>query len=154
MVELGNLMGNRRLKSSLPRSLQIEWTLTETVKSERRLMREILEHLRYKQAHFGVHPYFQRLERNEPLGSVLPFASFLTVWAMTFQDLLRMKDARVLDPKFRSMSRHHRAEDAGHDKWFLADLVKIEGGHPAVRDVFSAAHAPTRDATYALMAEV
>jgi hypothetical protein len=117
-------------------------------------MKEILEHLEFKQAQFGLHPFLRRLDRNEPLRQVLPFASYLTFWVMVFQDILRLNDRRVGDPALKKMSRHHRAGDAGHDRWFLADLVKIEGSYPDVREVFSASHASTRDTAYSLMSEV
>ncbi|HVE82774.1 MAG TPA: iron-containing redox enzyme family protein [Myxococcales bacterium] len=108
----------------------------------------------FKQVHFGVHPFLQRLEKNEPLRHVLPFASYLTFWVMTFQDVLRLNESKVEDPSIQLMSRHHRAEEAGHDRWFLADLLKIEGANPDLRDVFSSPHTATRDAAYTLMAEV
>jgi len=54
----------------------------------------------------------------------------------------------------RKIVRHHRAEDAGHDRWFLDDLAAMQIPAPDVRWLFGERHSPTRDAAYALISEV
>ncbi|HLL55960.1 MAG TPA: hypothetical protein VK447_20530 [Myxococcaceae bacterium] len=117
-------------------------------------MKTIQNQIADKQMEIALHPFFRRLEANEALRNVLPIASGLSFWAMGFQDILRLNEERVSHPLMKQVARHHRGEDAGHDKWFLSDLLKIEGQNPDVRALFSRQHAATRDATYALMAEV
>jgi hypothetical protein len=46
------------------------------------------------------------------------------------------------------------AEDAGHDRWFLTDLLAIDGGHPDLGKLFSKEHAAVRHLSYGLLSEV
>jgi hypothetical protein len=117
-------------------------------------MKTVQDYIADQQLKFGLHPFFQRLEHNEPLRHVLPFASGLTFWVMVFQDVLRLNEAQVTDPELKKLARHHRGEDSGHDKWFLNDLIKIEGSNPDLRSLFGKQHRVTRDVSYALMSEV
>lgn len=117
-------------------------------------MKIVQNYIADQQMKFTLHPFFQRLDRNEPLRHVLPFASGLTFWVMVFQDVLRLNEAQVTDPELKKLARHHRGEDSGHDKWFLNDLIKIEGTNPDVRSLFGKQHRVTRDVSYALMSEV
>lgn len=116
-------------------------------------MKTVRAYIAEKQSSFAQHPLFARFERNAPLAEVLPFISTLSFWAVAFQDVIRINESKVKDPQLRRLARQHRAEDAGHDKWFLSDLLKIEGCNPDVRSLFGAQHAATRDASYALMSE-
>lgn len=117
-------------------------------------MKTVRAHIADKQTAFAEHALLSRLACNAPLAEVLPFISTLSFWAMAFQDAIRLNESKVKDPQLRRMARMHRVEDAGHDKWFLTDLLKIEGRNPDVRTLFGPQHAATRDATYALMSEV
>lgn len=117
-------------------------------------MKTVQNYIADQQLKFGLHPFFQRLDRNEPLRHVLPFASGLTFWAMVFQDVLRLNEEHVTDPEMKKIARHHRGEDSGHDKWFLNDLIKIEGSNPDIRALFGKQHKVTRDVSYALISEV
>jgi hypothetical protein len=47
----------------------------------------------------------------------------------------------------------HRREDQDHEQWFLED-VRALGLQLQLGELFSPAHAPTRDASYAVMSEV
>lgn len=116
-------------------------------------MQSVQAYIADQQRTLTLHPFFVRLRRNAPLREILPFVSHLSFWAMSFQDVLRLNEARVRDPALRRIARHHRAEDSGHDKWFLNDLLKIEGRNPDIRTLFSASHAAVRDASYALVGE-
>jgi hypothetical protein len=73
---------------------------------------------------------------------------------MAFQDILRLNASLTQDPQLRKIVRHHMAEDAGHDRWFLDDLAALQIPVPDVRWLFSRRHSPTRDAAYALLSEV
>ena len=73
---------------------------------------------------------------------------------MAFQDVLRLNATLTRDPQIREIVRHHRAEDAGHERWFLDDLAAMQIPAPDVRWLFGERHSPTRDAAYALMSEV
>jgi hypothetical protein len=73
---------------------------------------------------------------------------------MTFQDILRVNALLTRDPQIRRIVRHHRAEDAGHERWFLDDLAAMQVPAPDLRWLFGERHRPTRDAAFALMSEV
>lgn len=117
-------------------------------------MRTVQAHIADRQVVLSVHPLFSRLRRNAPLRGVLPVVSQLSFWVLTFQDVLRLNEARVCEPRLRRIARHHRAEDAGHEQWFLHDLMEIDGQLPDARALFSSAHAAVRDASFALASEV
>ena len=117
-------------------------------------MQSVQQYLVEKQAELAAHPFFGRLERSRGSNQELAFASGLTFWVFTFQDVLRLNESRVTDPVLAEVARHHRAEDRGHDAWFLQDVELLD---PTPRDVpwlFGKKQAHTRDAAYALMAEV
>ncbi len=117
-------------------------------------MRAIQEYIATKQAEFARHGFFARLESSLPLQHALGFAPDLTFWVMVFQDILRLNERFTTDPELRRIVKHHRVEDAGHEQWFLDDLVVMGAGQQDVRGLFGKRHAPTRDAAHALMAEV
>jgi hypothetical protein len=107
-----------------------------------------------RQAEFSKHAFFAEDRSRSGLWGLLSFAPDLTFWVMAFQDVLRVNASLTRDPKMRKIVRHHRAEDAGHDRWFLDDLATMQIPAPDVRWLFGEKHSPTRDAAYALMAEV
>jgi hypothetical protein len=117
-------------------------------------MKRVLEHIAKRQREFGDHPFFKRLERNEPTNRTLAFIAGPTFFVMAFQDILRLNATRIQDPEMRAIAQHHQQEDRGHDGWFLHDLAVVEG---TVRDVawlFSPEHMVTRDVAYELVSEV
>jgi hypothetical protein len=107
-----------------------------------------------KQSEFADHSFFPQLERGLEYPSSLSFAPDLTFWVMAFQDILRLNARFTRDAEIRKIVRHHRAEDAGHDRWFLDDLAQMKISEPDVAWIFSKKHTPTRDAAYALVSEV
>lgn len=117
-------------------------------------MRIISAYLKQKQAVFSQHPFFERLKRKAPLHEVLPFAKAMTFWVMAFQDILRLNETHVTDPMLKRVAHGHRAEDAGHEAWFLHDLLTVEDGLPDVCFLFSRSHAKMRDVSYQLVSEV
>jgi len=117
-------------------------------------MKQVEVYVAKRQAQFCEHAFFAEERLSSGLRGGLSFASDLTFWVMAFQDVLRLNAALTRDPKIRRIVRHHRAEDAGHDRWFLDDLASMQVPAPDVRWLFGERHAPTRDAAYALMSEV
>jgi hypothetical protein len=107
-----------------------------------------------KQAEFANHSFFPKLEARLEYPQVLSFAPELTFWVMAFQDILRLNAVFTRDAEIRQIVRHHRAEDAGHERWFLHDLATMNVTAPDVAGIFGRRHTPTRDAAYALVAEV
>ena len=117
-------------------------------------MKQVEVYIAKRQAQFCEHAFFAEERLSSGLRGGLSFAPDLTFWVMAFQDVLRLNAALTRDPKIRRIVRHHRAEDAGHDRWFLDDLASMQVPAPDVRWLFGERHAPTRDAAYALMSEV
>ena len=117
-------------------------------------MKVVKSYIVSKQDRFRSHPFFLRLERNDCPGTIKPYASALTFWVMTFQDILRLNEAQVTDVILRRVAAQHRAEDAGHDRWFLEDLMVLNGAWPDVRTLFGEACHSVRDAAYALVSEL
>jgi hypothetical protein len=117
-------------------------------------MKLIEAHVAKKQAEFANHRFFsdERMSSNE--SGVLSFAPDLTFWVMAFQDVLRLNAKMTKEPALRKIVRHHRAEDAGHERWFLDDLAAMQIPSPDVRWLFGERHSPTRDSAYALVSEV
>ncbi len=73
---------------------------------------------------------------------------------MVFQDVLQINTRLIDDPLLAKIARHHLAEDSGHDRWFLNDLLAIDGKHPSVSELFSKNHKAIRYASYQLMSEI
>jgi hypothetical protein len=117
-------------------------------------MKQVREHIGSRQARFGDIKFFEELERYESTDGALAFVRGLTFFVMAFQDILRLNESRVRDHELQMIARHHRLEDKGHDLWFLHDLKQVEGQLPDVGEIFSSAHAVTRDTAYALVGEV
>lgn len=117
-------------------------------------MKFVQSYIKCKQVELSSHAFFHRLKADRHIGEVLPFASKLTFWVMVFQDVLQLNTRRITHPTLSRIARHHLAEDAGHDRWFLNDLLAIDGKHPDISQLFGKSHASTRHAAYALVAEV
>src|SRR5690606_27838686 len=90
-------------------------------------MKIIQNYIDSKQQAFMHHPFYEVLERLDGLKEIGYFVLELTFWAMTFQDILRINEIRVQDPELKKIARHHRQEDAGHDRWFMYDKKYMEG---------------------------
>jgi hypothetical protein len=116
-------------------------------------MKLVEAHIGKKQAEFARHEFFSDSRLGTGRGSVLSFAPDLTFWVMAFQDVLRLNASLTKDPKLRKIVRHHRAEDAGHDRWFLEDLAAMQIPAPDVRWLFGERHTATRDCAYMLVSE-
>jgi hypothetical protein len=121
-------------------------------------MKTIQAYIDTKQEEFKNHPFFNILEELNSLEEISYFVPELTFWAMTFQDILRINEERVKDPFLKKVARHHRLEDAGHEKWFLSDKKYMcEKSQSLDRDdvvwLYSKDSQLIRDAAYAIMSE-
>ena len=124
-------------------------------------MKTIEAYIESKQQEFMNHPFFRVLENLESLEEIGYFVPELTFWAMTFQDILRLNEERVTDPYLKKVARHHRLEDAGHEKWFLHDKKYMGAlstdnscNNDDVAWLYSKETQLTRDAAYAIMSEI
>lgn len=124
-------------------------------------MKTIQLYIDSKQNEFMNHPFFSLLEGLNSLEEISYFVPELTFWAMTFQDILRINEERVTDPYLKKVARHHRLEDAGHEKWFLSDKKYISEltndpacGRDDVAWLYSKDSQLVRDAAYAIMSEI
>ena len=124
-------------------------------------MKTIQSYIDSKQEEFMNHPFFEVLEQLNSLEEISYFVPELTFWAMTFQDILRINEERVTDPYLKKVARHHRLEDAGHEKWFMHDkkyMGALSNDKSCNSDdvtwLYSKEMRLTRDAAYAILAEV
>jgi hypothetical protein len=117
-------------------------------------MKIIHKYLAQKQAKFAQHPFFERIAEDRSLDELVPFAQRMTFWIQSFQDLLRLNEARVINPELRKIARCHRVEDEGHNEWFISDLSTMNSREPGIRSLYSSEHSPIRDASYLLISEV
>ncbi|KTD30880.1 hypothetical protein Lmor_2987 [Legionella moravica] len=124
-------------------------------------MKTIQAYIDSKQNEFVNHPFFSVLEDLNSLEEISYFVPELTFWAMTFQDILRINEERVKDPYLKKVARHHRLEDAGHEKWFLSDkkyMSEFCSDKFCDRDdvawLYSKDSQLIRDAAYAIMSEI
>ncbi|WP_437730664.1 hypothetical protein [Sorangium sp. So ce1335] len=116
-------------------------------------MKMIQQHIAHHQTRFSDHPFFARLEADPPLAQLAPFPLCLTFFVMTFQDILRVCDERVSDPKYKRIVHRNRLENAGHDRWFLDDLAALGVDPPTPAQLFGQPHHAARDASFALVAQ-
>jgi len=124
-------------------------------------MKTIQAYIDSKQNEFMNHPFFDLLEGLNSLEEISYFVPELTFWAMTFQDILRINEERVKDPYLKKVARHHRMEDAGHEKWFLSDKKYMSdrcedksGDRDDIAWLYSKDSQLIRDAAYAIMSEI
>jgi hypothetical protein len=127
----------------------------------RHTMKTIQAYIDSKQSEFINHPFFKLLSKLNSLEEINYFVPELTFWAMTFQDILRLNEERVTDPYLKKVARHHRLEDAGHEKWFLHDKRYMSSmgpeaikQHHDVEWLYSKDLQATRDAAYEIVAEI
>lgn len=124
-------------------------------------MKAIESYIEEKQQEFIEHPFFKTLEQLNSLEEISCFVPELTFWAMTFQDILRINEERVTDPYLKKIARHHRLEDAGHEKWFLHDkqyMAEVSQNKFCNKNdiawLYSKESQITRDAAYAILSEI
>jgi len=116
-------------------------------------MNRILDLVEQRQRMFADHPFFARMHRDAPYPSIAEVVPQLAFWILTFHDLLELAEDRMVDPALREIVRHHRAEESGHDVWYLEDLNRLGVQVPSAVELFGPVHERTRRGSYALMAE-
>jgi hypothetical protein len=102
---------------------------------------------------YEQHPFFQLLDGPGSPPEVRAMVPALTFFVFAFQDILRLNEQHMADPELKTIARQHRAEDAGHQNWFLHDARRL-GVEPGVEWTFGREHRATRDASYRLISEV
>lgn len=120
-------------------------------------MKTVQIYIEEKQKKFEDHPFFDVLRQLKTLKEFDYFAPELTFWIMTFQDVLRLNEARITDPHLKKIAHHHRIEDAGHELWFLHDrgyLANKASNDVDIRWLFGAETRSMRDPAYAILAEI
>lgn len=116
-------------------------------------MQRILTMVDDEQRRFAAHPFFARLAEQQPYVAVQGVVPRLAFWVLTFHDLLELCEDAMVDPELRAIVRHHRAEESGHDRWYLDDLRRLGVALPDPVSLFGRDHESVRRASYALMAE-
>jgi hypothetical protein len=102
---------------------------------------------------YEEHPFFGLLDGSAGPAQVQSLVPALTFFVFAFQDMLRLNEEQMVDPVLKAIARKHRAEDAGHQNWFLHD-ARCLGVEPDVEWTFSQHQRATRDTPYQLIAEV
>jgi len=115
---------------------------------------KVRKHIEHKQQELREHPFVRSQQARGSLTEALWFAPQTAFWAMGFQDVIRINAERVTDSKLRRIVEHHRAEDAGHQIWYMHDLKAMGRSNIDIAWLFGDACKHTREATYAIMAEV
>lgn len=116
-------------------------------------MKPVLDSIEAMTREFAKLAYFQILEGPAQRSDVEVMARGLAFFVLSFQDMLRINAEKVEDPNLRRFVSAQRAEDAGHDNWFLNDLGLL-GVEPSVRWLFGRSHERTRDTAYEIISEL
>ncbi|MCC5646229.1 hypothetical protein LC607_25540 [Nostoc sp. CHAB 5824] len=117
-------------------------------------MKTVDNYITQKQIQLAKHPLFKAISRETSLESIKLLAQYLSFWAMSFQDVIRINEMQITDSEIRKVAHHHLVEDMGHDQWFLSDLQQMKVEEPNLKLLYSRDYIFTRDATYAIMSEV
>ena len=117
-------------------------------------MQEVKKIIATHQRALRSHPLFALLEGADTIDPLASLARGCAFWPMVFQDVLRLNLERASGTELERHARQHRAEDAGHEQWFLEDLRTFDVGEPRLEELFSEEYRPLRDASYALVSEV
>jgi hypothetical protein len=117
-------------------------------------MKTIHEYLAQKEAKFVQHSFFDKIYKSSSLNKLASLAPRISFWVMTFQDVLRLNEARFTNQKLYKIAQQHRIEDGGHDAWFLNDLYEMNCEEPGLSSLYKSENASVREATYALVSEV
>jgi hypothetical protein len=104
-------------------------------------------------AQYEQRPFFRLIEGTGDPVEVKAMIPALTFFVFAFQDILRLNEQQIVVPLLKAIARQHRAEDAGHQTWFLHD-ARCLGVEPDVEWTFGHEHRATRDTSYRLMSEV
>lgn len=116
-------------------------------------MQVVLSEIDYRQEEFSKLPFFKHLENSTRLQDAEIFAPGLSFFVLTFQDILRLNEAKISTPALRPIVHQHRQEDLGHDVWFLHDLHQL-GVTCDAELLFGKEYQVTRDTSFAIISEI
>lgn len=116
-------------------------------------MKQVLARVEELTKEFSKLTYFQLLERPGTRSDVDIMGKGLAFFVMSFQDMLRLNAASMNEPELAQIAKGQRHDDAGHDVWFVNDLLKLKIV-PDMRWLFGKEHQQTRDTSYEIMAEI
>lgn len=121
-------------------------------------MKTVNTYIQSKQNEFQQHPFFNYLDKMTEIDEFNGFVKSLAFWPMAFQDILRINEARMTDKYLHKVARHHRMEDAGHERWYLSDMnhldTSVQTNSNSFDALFDRKRTKTRDASYAILSEV
>jgi hypothetical protein len=109
-------------------------------------MKLVEAHANRKHSEFTKHAFFSDKRLGANSWGALSFTPDLTFRVTAFEDVLRLNAKLTQDPTIRKIIRHHRAEDLGHERWFLDGLAAMQIPAPDVRWLFGERHSAARDA--------
>jgi len=116
-------------------------------------MRDLRAEIAARTDDLAKHPFLAGLERSEDAADLERIIPQLYFWVFSFQDVLRLSESRVRDPELKAIASTHRAEDAGHERWFVDD-ARVLDAERTVPWIFGSEHQLTRDTSYEMVAEV
>lgn len=115
-------------------------------------MRQILAEIDRRTEAFSQRPFFELMQGAGSLDDVRTLVPNLTFFVFAFQDLLRVNERKISDPRLRELATVHRREDAGHQLWFLADMKKL-GVERDIGWVLGPPHRAVRECSFEIVAE-
>ena len=116
-------------------------------------MKLVLKEIASRQTEFENLPLFLRLDMSRRLQDAMIFVPGMAFFVLTFQDILRLNEAKIIDPLLKQIAQHHRQEDLGHDHWFLNDLNALNFPCDVAR-LFGDEFQVTRDISFEIVSEI
>src|SRR5690349_495228 len=89
-------------------------------------VKQVLARVEELTKEFSRLTYFQLLERPGARSDVEVMGKGLAFFVMSFQDMLRLNAASMSDPELARIAKGQRHDDAGHDVWFVNDLLQLQ----------------------------
>ena len=116
-------------------------------------MQIIFDEIQTLRKEFEKLSFFKFLEDGDQIDDANIFVPGLAFFVLTFQDILRLNEEHITNPKFAPIIELHRQEDLGHDAWFLHDLKQLGTDCPATL-LFGDQFVETRDASFEIVSEI
>jgi hypothetical protein len=115
-------------------------------------MKKVLDDIARRTDEFAQRPFFELMRGGGTLSDVRALVPNLTFFVFSFQDVLRINELKISEPRLRALATVHRREDKGHELWFLADMKKLK----VERDigwVLGRPHRAVRQCSFEIVAE-
>ncbi|HTV24404.1 MAG TPA: hypothetical protein VMG12_37180 [Polyangiaceae bacterium] len=116
-------------------------------------MKQVLAQIEELTRAFADLTYIKLLEQPGTRSDIEIMGKGLAFFIMGFQDMLRLNAASMTDPMLAQIATGQRHDDAGHDVWFVNDLLQLNVV-PDMRWLFGKEHQQTRDTAYEIMADI